>query len=996
MEMKRKFIFRLCGSLIFIFIMLAGPLQAIADTETTDNSAALEIIDRDIAEKQARLTQGLALYAKLDSKLSTIRNSAQKMLDAEMAMNDLIDNIRLNYQNNALKIQGSLGLSIAFLGPTALVPATTLADGALTTFNMFVIDPAMGEIGNWMGVGNPMEAHKKHAQSYTDGTFPSQNRLAFWLAERPTANADILERGRQIINYANQGRGEIRTMGAEMRTAYVSMRDLKKSFKAKLETLKREIESLKRHRKFTAGDIEKPEPVFLTPPDQIATIPSNAGSSYRMGSDVNEAISTLRSLRQRIVSNNANIDIAYKKLKEEIDKIKEDINLLYQDGQTKHKKRISTSYSKLGNLPYATINSLSHFGAPRNVSFAQSISGTIQLQAAYNDYTAAHIRDLESIASACSPAINKIKNSQRIKELRELYGIDAALVSRYNQILQPWSGRDELRDAGLSSSLQQRGTCFGRNGIVQKAIIFLHQKEQAWFRELQYEKSTFESQKELHKRTIPELQKLARDLISSTKLALEYQLKRAKIGRRATQRYTTTARTLSAFRERLKNQQILTAIAEDGLTHYQVSDVWITQQLEQTDGGACSGITKILQQLKVYSVRMELLEEAAMSARENAIQTATRVASNYIAKYNIPGLHSEITAFLSGSKREEENFRWAENIVVGSDCGLVSFVKNMEAGRLHMFKDSLPIQKLAQLQMQETKTQTNAIKQLLVIVENSQQQKRISSTAQQGFASALQKYKKRYTMHLQCLGDDHIYNRQIVELLPKLEEAINKLNGKATYLDASQQLTELRLLKDTAVELTLGEDEKYKKQVTKIEKLYKNQDTWLVEHKPLMLSSVTEEMTGLLREIAQILSIHREHLSSLDASAEHEAQNTMITNFYDSFKQAYESKNESLVMNLIADDWSSADGVTLFDLEDNLRNMYNVYDDIQYTISGLNISRAGQNIYNVSYSVTIRGEIFDNDLTHEEVSSVTEQLILDGSGKPKIYRTLGGSYWSIQ
>ncbi len=122
----------------------------------------------------------------------------------------------------------------------------------------------------------------------------------------------------------------------------------------------------------------------------------------------------------------------------------------------------------------------------------------------------------------------------------------------------------------------------------------------------------------------------------------------------------------------------------------------------------------------------------------------------------------------------------------------------------------------------------------------------------------------------------------------------------------------------------------------------------------------------------------------------------IIIAFYDQFKQAYEAKNESLVMSFIADDWTAAGGVTLFDLEDNLSNMYNVFDDIEYSLSELSINSAGQNVYDVSYSVTIRGTIFDNDLTHEEASSVNEQIVIDGSGKPKIKKTLGGNYWSIQ
>ncbi len=151
-------------------------------------------------------------------------------------------------------------------------------------------------------------------------------------------------------------------------------------------------------------------------------------------------------------------------------------------------------------------------------------------------------------------------------------------------------------------------------------------------------------------------------------------------------------------------------------------------------------------------------------------------------------------------------------------------------------------------------------------------------------------------------------------------------------------------------------------------------------------------------QIADLISaIHEqlENLSAVPVATDTPVVNDQISALYDGFKQAYESKNEAQVMSYIDDDWSSADGVTLFDLEDNLRNMYNIFDDIEYRMSGLSISSAGQNLFNISYNVSIRGIIFDNDLTHEEVSAVREQIRIDRTGIPKIYKTLGGNYWSI-
>ena len=147
------------------------------------------------------------------------------------------------------------------------------------------------------------------------------------------------------------------------------------------------------------------------------------------------------------------------------------------------------------------------------------------------------------------------------------------------------------------------------------------------------------------------------------------------------------------------------------------------------------------------------------------------------------------------------------------------------------------------------------------------------------------------------------------------------------------------------------------------------------------------------RQVDNLVIMIEELLAQLKQGHDPLAQ---ITLFYETFKQAYEAKNETLVLSFIADDWTTPGGVSLYDLEDNLRNMYTVFDDIQYSISGLQITTSVANIYTVSYSVTILGMIYDNDLSHEEVSNVVEQLKMDDSGQFKINRTLGGNYWSIK
>ena len=120
-----------------------------------------------------------------------------------------------------------------------------------------------------------------------------------------------------------------------------------------------------------------------------------------------------------------------------------------------------------------------------------------------------------------------------------------------------------------------------------------------------------------------------------------------------------------------------------------------------------------------------------------------------------------------------------------------------------------------------------------------------------------------------------------------------------------------------------------------------------------------------------------------------------IQNFYRRFKEAYESKDESQVVGFLSDDWTSANGGDVSDLENNLNRSFRVFDEIQYKISGLNIQSMGYNKYRVAYNVNIIGQIYDDDITHEEKSSVQEEVIVK-HGKVKIIKTLGGRFWSIK
>ena len=121
-----------------------------------------------------------------------------------------------------------------------------------------------------------------------------------------------------------------------------------------------------------------------------------------------------------------------------------------------------------------------------------------------------------------------------------------------------------------------------------------------------------------------------------------------------------------------------------------------------------------------------------------------------------------------------------------------------------------------------------------------------------------------------------------------------------------------------------------------------------------------------------------------------------IRDFYDKFKKAYESRNDSQIIAMISNAWEAGDGSTLSDLQTTLRRTFRIFDEIRYNIQNLSIKAGQAGRYIVSYDVTITSRIYKRNLKHEEKSSINEEVVIDNSGKTKISKTLGGRFWYVQ
>lgn len=117
-----------------------------------------------------------------------------------------------------------------------------------------------------------------------------------------------------------------------------------------------------------------------------------------------------------------------------------------------------------------------------------------------------------------------------------------------------------------------------------------------------------------------------------------------------------------------------------------------------------------------------------------------------------------------------------------------------------------------------------------------------------------------------------------------------------------------------------------------------------------------------------------------------------VRKLYADFTAAYQDKALSRLTRFLTTDWKASDGADVSDLEDNLSNSFRVFDRVQYAIDNLNISLLDGGRFQVSYSVTITGQIHGMNLKHQESSNVTDTVVLTPDG-PKIQSTQGGKPW---
>lgn len=269
-----------------------------------------------------------------------------------------------------------------------------------------------------------------------------------------------------------------------------------------------------------------------------------------------------------------------------------------------------------------------------------------------------------------------------------------------------------------------------------------------------------------------------------------------------------------------------------------------------------------------------------------------------------------------------------------------------------------------------------------------------------GYTAFRNKLKDAYAQHLQLAAQMGEQERQKAG-----QEARAKLPGLIATM--RQRLQDAQKMIDSALALQPGDRAGIEQAYKRLDDFHTN--TLTSEPYREMLNAQTalsgvgasgEQMFKDAGDVANQVGVmsgklHEAKAKLKDLQNRPEDRSAELKEFYDRFKQAYESRNESSLMGLIADSWSAGDGTTVDDLREHFNNMFSVFNEIRLTVANIQAQKVGEGRWQVTYEITIKGRIFDNNIRHEEKSSVTEEVQLDARGG-KIVKTLQGRFWYVQ
>lgn len=282
-------------------------------------------------------------------------------------------------------------------------------------------------------------------------------------------------------------------------------------------------------------------------------------------------------------------------------------------------------------------------------------------------------------------------------------------------------------------------------------------------------------------------------------------------------------------------------------------------------------------------------------------------------------------------------------------------------------------------------------KSLEVLIEDiSKNRSKLLTLNRSAWSKEFNKYSSRAYGIINSATMGGAISKNLRDMYAKFYNLLNGIDHIITNRESVKKIYPIlyKDISDAKIVLEKKENDMYESMIKRLKDDIKTDaEAYRIKDTP-KISKMFEEINVLILKLQNAKEVLGQALKNRNEQS--------VRDFYIKFKEAYESKDVSSVVSFLSDKWgSSSDGTDMSDLEDYLSRSFRLFDSIIYNISNLNIQKIKENLYRVSYNLSIEGEIYDDDIVHVEKSSVQEEIQIK-NGKVKILKTLNGRFWSIK
>ncbi len=804
----------------------------------------------------------------------------------------------------------------------------------------------------------------------------------------------FIQRMRLIVEYAEAAHKALSVLEIHLNQMLESaQRDLK-AIDRQIAILRSQLEEL--NRKDRDAQLEKNAKVQLSEEDErISQKPDSVEPSISVDPDMPQGCYGAKN-RETHRAISAEITKFIQIAKDENDRLKgllkerNTIQQAYLSEIQEKRNAIENAYQKpmetsfLYNIDLSSVENGSY---PTGAPFDQMLEDTRGFHDAWMLRLKTRKDELQALADTILEGIDT--EALNLQIAQGLSNINAA-VGRYARIR-----RECLNEPEQSAALIRTGT---DNGIVSSYPFITHvsfdfietlkSMKLKLLEEVAETQQTIERQAAYHEDKMTKLRKL----FDARRNEMQEEIARYQRQRQAYQsNQNAIRRQVSKLRSRYQTS-LFTPVSSGSGTLYQLNfDV-------DLDAGLCAAISQVHKQFAAGPI-------ADVAALERQVATAYEL-SIYYGRPAVP-VPAFVEMKMDWEAEQKELDRDAAQAMETRQrynnmrSNIQTISEHLQNDNFFMLGQLYPdsvFHKISSRQQDVIKQLAHSLGNLKTELTNALSHDRVHALRLESFEGQYRLRLKEFEENLACRESQDTIAEKFSTQLEVVNELLGKLSQKPRYINPAGLFTGINALLAEVETFYIDDTPAYEKTYKRLMQAYEEYDQKVNSvNAGQLISTDKTQLNTLLRRIDSLLAAHTDHMRTMASIRDTTTSHHAIQQLYEAFARHYGDKDLYALTALLADDWvSGSDGADLMDLEDTLSNSFSLFDEISCQIEGLTIQPIKDDRFSVSYTITIEGYSYANDIRHTEKTTVTEEVRMTEDGRAVIARTTGGRFWPAQ